>query len=197
MSQLEQRLAELRFIDGIEKVEHVRFSTGDQFWVRFIRPLDMQKLRHVVKNRGYRMVKFGGLPSKLPWTRRGSVEWCNSRHCERNQWVGRFTSSLGFEPDGIGKIAVDLHGPFQIFMAMNEDGVQLLYDYLGVKYVPPPPPPKPVVAAAKPPIPVVKPAAVPVPRPPNQAPATTPPVVAKADPTTPQTTPPEEKATTT
>ena len=196
-SQLEQRLAELRFIDGIEKVEHVRFSTGDQFWVRFIRPLDMQKLRHVVKNRGYRMVKFGGLPSKLP-RGLGEVLWNGVTHVivkEISGW-GRFTSSLGFEPDGIGKIAVDLHGPFQIFMAMNEDGVQLLYDYLGVKYVPPPPPPKPVVAAAKPPIPVVKPAAVPVPRPPNQAPATTPPVVAKADPTTPQTTPPEEKATT-
>ena len=197
MSQLEQRLAELRFIDGIEKVEHVRFSTGDQFWVRFIRPLDMQKLHHVVKNRGYRLVKFGGLPSKLP-RGLGEVLWNGVTHVivkEISGW-GKFTSSLGFEPDGIGKIAVDLHGPFQIFMAMNEDGVQLLYDYLGVKYVPPPPPPKPVVAPAKPPTPVVKPAAVPVPRPPSQAPATTPPVVAKADPTTPQTTPPEEKATT-
>lgn len=196
MSHLEQRLAELRFIDGVEKVEHVRFVTGDQFWVRFNHPLDMQKLQQIVTARGWRLIKFGGLFSKLP-RRLSEVLWDGVTYVivkEISHW-GKITSAFGFEPDGIGKIAADLHGPYQIFMAMNEDGVQLLYEYLSVKYVAPPPPPKPVVAPAKPPTPAVKPAAS-VPKPPSQAPATTPPVIAKADPTTPQATPPEEKTTT-
>ena len=154
MSHLEQRLAELRFKDGVEKVEHVRFSTGDQFWVRFNRPLDMQKVQQIVKARGCRLIKFGGLFSKLP-RRLSEVLWNGVTHVivrEISQW-GKITSTLGFEPDGIGKIADDLHGPYQIFMAMNETGVQLVYDYLGVKYAPPPPK---LVASTKPPSAVSK-----------------------------------------
>lgn len=108
-----------------------------------------------------------------------------------SEW-GRLTSSLGFEPDGIGKIAADLHGPYQIFMAMNEAGVQLLYEYLGVKYVPPPPPPKPVVTPAKPATPVAKPPAAPTSGPAGQ----TPPPAAKP-PLTPAQMPTEKKTTTT
>lgn len=149
MSQLEQRLAELRFVDGVEKVEHIQFSTGDQFWVRFNRPLDMQRLQRTARDRGCNVIKFGGILAKLP---RGLSEllWDGVTRVivkEISQW-SMFISTLGFEPDGIGKVAIDLHGPYQIFMAMNETGIQLLYDYLGVKYVPPPP--KPVVAPVKP-----------------------------------------------
>ena len=178
VSQLEQRLAELRFIDGIEKVEHVRFSTGYQFWVRFNRPLDMQKLQQIVKDRGLRLIKFGSLFSKLP-RRLSEVLWDGVTHVivtEISQW-GKITSTLGFEPDGIGKIAADLHGPYQIFMAMNETGVQLVYDYLGVKYVPPPPPPPKPVASPKPPTTVSKPPAVTPSAPAGQA--SSPPVAAK------------------
>lgn len=145
MSESEPRLAQLRFIEGIEKVEHVPYSTGDQFWVRFNHPLDMQKLRDVVNKHGCQLIKFGGLPSKLP-RRLGEVLWNGVTHVIAKNPNGfeKLTASLGFEPDGIGKIAVDLHGPYQIFIAMNEDGVRVLYDYLGVKYVPlvkPPAPP--------------------------------------------------------
>jgi hypothetical protein len=141
-------LTEIRFIYGVEKVEHVRFSTSDQLWVRFNRPLDMQKLERIVRDRGFRLIRFGGLVAKLP---RGLNEilWDGVTHVivkEISDW-GRLTSLLGFEPDGIGKIAIDLHGPNQIFMAMNESGIQLLYDYLGANYVPPP---KPTVAPVKP-----------------------------------------------
>lgn len=158
MSQLEQRLADIRFVEGVEKVEHVRFSTGDQFWVRFNRPLDMQRLERTARERGYRLIKFGGILAKLP---RGLSEllWDGVTHVilkEISDW-NKFISRLGFEPDGIGKIAIDLHGPYQIFMAMNEAGIQLLYDYLGVKYVPPPP--KPVAAPVKPPTTIPKPPA--------------------------------------
>jgi len=159
VSQLEQRLAELRFIEGVEKVEHVRFPTGDQFWVRFNNQLDMQKLQQIVRGRGYRLISFGALFSKLP-RRLSEVLWDGVTHVivkEISQW-GKITLVFGFEPDGVGKIAVDLHGPYQIFMAMNEAGVQLLYDYLGVKYTPPPPLPK--AAPPKPPPPVSKPPAL-------------------------------------
>ena len=159
-TELEHRAAELRFIDGIEKVEHVQFSTGDQFWVRFNRPLDFRKLQETVKKHDCRLIRFGGLPSKLP-RRLSEVLWDGVTHVivkDISGW-GRFTSSLGLEPDGIGKIVLDLHGPYQIFIAMNEDSVQILYDYLGVKYVPPapstklvPPVVQPANAAAKPPV---------------------------------------------
>jgi len=199
-SVLQTRLNELRFVDGIEKVEHVPYLTGDQFWVRFNRPFNFKKLNEVAKKRGYTMMKFGGLPSKLPG-RLVEVLWDGVNHVivKNPNGLVKLTASLGIEPDGVAKIATDLHGPYQIFMAMNEEGVQLLYDYLGLKYVPPPPPPpkpvvptKPAIPAAKPSAPVpttvtrpAPPAAAPsVPKPPS--PSTTP---IPTDPSTaPQTT---------
>jgi hypothetical protein len=151
LPELQHRLAELRFIDGIEKVEHVRFSTEDQFWVRFNRPIDLQKLEDIVRKRGCQLIRFGRLPSKLP-RKLSEVLWDGVTHVivrDISGW-GRFTSSLGIEPNGIGKIVLDLHGPYQIFIARNEDGVQVLYDYLGVKYVPPAPSTKPVLPVAQP-----------------------------------------------
>jgi hypothetical protein len=195
VSQLEQRLSELRFVDGVEKVEHVRFSTGDQFWVRFNRPLDMQKLQQTVTDRGYRLIKFGGLISKLP-RRLGEVLWNGVTHVivkEISQW-GRLASFLGFEPDGIGKIAIDLHGPYQIFIAMNEAGIQVVYDYLGVKYVPPPPPPpKPTVAPVKSTTTIPNPPAA-TPGPAGQPPS--PPITAKSSVPVSQTPSTEKKGTT-
>lgn len=177
---LQSRLNELRFIDGIEKVEHVPYSTGDQFWVRFNHPLDFKKLAELSKKRGYTMMKFGGLPSKLPG-RLVEVLWDGVNHIivKKLNGLTKLTSSLGIEPEGVAKIATDLHGPYQIFMAMNEEGVQILYDYLELKYVPPPPPPpkpvvpaKPAIPAAKPPTPAPTPGAVPTPTtPPVQKPA--------------------------
>jgi hypothetical protein len=159
-SVLQTRLNELRFVDGIEKVEHVPYPTGDQFWVRFSRPLDFKKLNELAKKRGYTMMKFGGLPSKLPG-RLVEVLWDGVNHVvvKNPNGLVKLTASLGIEPDGIAKIATDLHGPYQIFMAMNEEGVQLLYDYLGLKYTPPPPPPPKPVVPAKPAVPAAKPAA--------------------------------------
>jgi len=189
VSQLEQRLPELRFIEGVEKVEHIRFPTGDQFWVRFNKQLDMQKLQQIVSDRGYRLVSFGALFSKLP-RRLSEVLWDGVTHVivkEISQW-GKITSVFGFEPDGIAKIAVDLHGPYQIFMAMNEGGVQLVYDYLGVKYAPLPPPP-PKAAPPKPSPTVSKAPAVSPPPAPKPSPATVPKPVAPAP------TPPEKTAT--
>jgi hypothetical protein len=141
VGDLERRLAELRFVDGIEKVEHVPYPTGDQFWVRFNRPLDIGKLEDIVKKHNCLMVRFANLRSKLP---RGLAEMLSDgvTHVIAKKMSGwsRFTSSLGFEPGGIAKIANDMHGHYQIFMATEEEGVQLLYEYLGLKYVPPAPP---------------------------------------------------------
>ena len=161
VGDLERRLVELRFIEGIEKVEHVPFSTGDQFWVRFNRPLDLGKLDGIVKKHGYVMVRFAKLPSTLP---RGLAEmlWDGVTHVVVKKTSGwsKFTSFLGFEPEGITKIANDLHGKYQIFMATQEEGVQMLYEYLGLKYTPPAPPPlvpelKPATPATARPTPAV------------------------------------------
>jgi hypothetical protein len=151
----------------------------------------MQKLERTARDRGYRFVRFGGFLARLP---RGLSEvlWDGVTHVivqEISQW-SKFTSTLGFEPDGIGKIAIDLHGPYQIFMAMNEAGIQLLYDYLGVKYVPPSPP-KPIVGPVKPASMVPKPSTA------TSEPASktqSPPVGAKTS-ATPAETPPPEKVT--
>ena len=178
VGDLERRLVELRFIEGIEKVEHVPYSSGDQFWVRFNRPLEFEKLDNLVRKHGYLMVRFANLPSKLP---RGLAEmlWDGVTHVIAKKISGfsKFTSFFGFEPEGIAKIANDLHGKYQIFMATQEEGVQLLYEYLGLKYTLPAPPPP--VVQSKPPAPAAARQTPPAPKAP--APATPPP--AKPQPT--------------
>jgi hypothetical protein len=148
----------LRFLDGIEKVEHVPFLTGDQFWTRFNRPIDMKKLQDVITKHDYQLIRFGRFPSKLP-RKLTEVLWDGVTHVivKKTGGWGKLTSSLGFEPDGIAKIVMDLHGPYSIFIAMNEDGVHVLYDYLGVKYVPPAPPTPKAIAPSNPPAPTAKP----------------------------------------
>lgn len=172
IANLEQRLNELRFLEGIEKVEHVPYTTSDQFWVRFNGSFDLGKLGDIVKKHDYRLVEFAGIPSKLP---RGLAElvWDGVTHVIVKKISGwsEFTSKLGFEPDGMAKLAIDLHGPYRIFIATEEAGIQLLYEYLGLKYVPPPPPaPKPTPAAKPAAPPAAKPAQPTTPRP--AAPAT-------------------------
>jgi hypothetical protein len=159
VADLERRVDELRFIDGIEKVEHVPYTTGDQFWVRFNQPLDLMKLDEIARKHGLIMVKFASLPSRLP---RGLAEMLSDgvTHIITKRISGwsRFTSKLGFEPDGIAKLAVDLHGPYRVFMTTDEQGIHLLYDYLGLNYTPPTPP------VQKPATPI-KPTASPPPKP--------------------------------
>jgi hypothetical protein len=179
IADLERRINELRFIDGVEKVEHVPYQTGDQFWVRFNRPLDLKKLGEIVKKHGYEMVEFASILSKLP---RGLAEllWDGVTHVITKRISGwsKFTSNLGFEPDGIAKLAVDLHGPYQIFIANEEEGIQLVYEYLDLKYVPPAPaPPKPSAPVK----PVTPPVAKPVqPTPPQPTAPTTPSTVGQS-----------------
>ena len=152
VADLQRRLVELRFVNGIEKVEHVPFPTGDQFWVHFNRPIDFGKLETIARKHGCFVVEFGGLPSKLS---RGLAEMLTDgiTHIITKKVTGwmKFTASLGSEPDGIAKIATDLHGPYEIFIATEEEGIQILYEYLGLQYTPP----EPVKPAApiKPPMP--------------------------------------------
>jgi hypothetical protein len=169
VEDFQRRVTELRFVEGIEKVEHVDYATGDEFWVRFNRPLDLKELRDIAGKHGAALVKFGGLPSKLPRPL-AEILWDGVGHVITKKIGGwsKFTASLGFEPDGIAKIATDAHGPYQIFIATQEEGVQILYEYLGVEYVAPakpvaPPPKAPTVAVAK--------TTPPAPKPPPATPA--------------------------
>ena len=187
VGDFQRRVLELRFVDGIEKVEHVPYPSNDEFWVRFNRHLDMKKLEELAKKHGATLVKFGGLPAKLPRPL-AEILWDGVSYVIAKNIGGwtKFTASLGFEPDGIAKIAADSHGPYQIFIATQEEGVQILYEYLGLKYVPPsPPPPKPA-APTKPPLPPATKPAMPAPKP--TAPAT-PPAASPALPA--PTTPPK------
>jgi hypothetical protein len=167
VDDFQRRLVELRFVEGVEKVEHVPYSTGDEFWVRFNRQLDLKKFESIAEKHGFIMVKFGAVPSKLPRAL-AEVLWDGVNYVMTKKISGwtKFTASLGFEPDGIAKIATDAHGPYQIFISTQEEGVQILYEYLDLKYVPPAPPPKPVsqpkspvAATAKPAPPTPKPIA--------------------------------------
>ena len=191
VDDLQRRLVELRFVEGIEKVEHVPYPTGDQFWVRFNSKLDFGKFEDIAKKHGCVMVSFASLPSKLPRPI-AEIVWNGVSHVITKSISGwtKFTASFGFEPDGIAKIATDLHGPYQIYISMQEEGVQILYEYLGLKYIPPAPPPKPV-SPAKPAVPAaVKPSPT-TPRP--VAPPT--PVTAKpSPPTQPSQANPPQKA---
>jgi hypothetical protein len=152
VDEFQRRVTELRFVDGIEKVEHVPYPNGDEFWVRFNRRLDIRQIEEIAKKHGASLVKFGGLPSKLPRPL-AEILWDGVSYVIVKKISGwtKFAASLGFEPDGIAKIAADAHGPYQIFIGTQEESVQILYEYLGLKYVPPAPPPKPA-APAKPPV---------------------------------------------
>jgi hypothetical protein len=152
VGDLQRRLVELRFVEGVEKVEHVRYPTGDEFWVRFNHPLNIRQLEDITKKNGAAMVKFGGLPSKFPRPL-AELLWDGVSYVitKNAGGLGKFAAFLGFEPDGIGKIVTDAHGPYQIFIAREETGIKILYEYLGLKYVAPAPPPQPV-APAKPPV---------------------------------------------
>ena len=194
IADLQRRIVELRFVAGIEKAEHVPFPTGDQFWVRFDHSMDLGKLEDIVTKHGCFIVKFAGLPSKLP---RGLSEmlWDGVTHVITRRvsgWV-KFTASLGSEPDGIAKIVTDMHGPYEIFMATEEEGIKILYEYLGLQYSPPEPP-KPVTPIKPPVLTTAK----PIPAAPSSAtpkPQTTAqpvqPVQALA-PQAPQATPPQQ-----
>jgi len=165
VGDFQRRVAELRFLEGVEKVEHVPYTAGDEFWVRFNNRLDMNRLKGISDKHGYAIVKFGGLPSKLPRPL-AEILWDGVSYVitRKGSGLAKFTSSLGLEPDGIAKIVSDAHGPYQIYITRQEDGVQILYEYLGLKYTPPaPPPPKP--APAKPVAAIVAKPAAPVPKP--------------------------------
>lgn len=199
VDDLQRRLVELRFVDGIEKVEHVPYSTGDQFWVRFNSKLDFGKFEDISKKHGYVMVSFASLPAKLPRPI-AEILWNGISHVITKNISGwtKFTANFGFEPEGIAKIATDLHGPYEIFITTQEEGVQILYEYLGLKYTAPTPPTKAVAPPKAPtPAPVSKPAS-PAPRPVTPpvasvpAPAAAKPVQAASPPATaatPQTIP--------
>ena len=175
VDDFQRRVGELRYVDGVEKVEHVPYPTGDEFWVRFNRPFDRRRLEDLAKKHGWTVIRFGGLPSKLPRPI-GELIWdgVDLVIATRISGWAKFRSSLGFEPDGIAKIAQDAHGPYQIFIATQEQGVQLLYEYLGLKYIAPAPPPKPVpkpqAAAPAKPAPAAPKPTVPAPASPVAAP---------------------------
>ena len=159
VEDFQRRVTELRFFDGVEKVEHVQYAAVDEFWVRFNNTLDLKKLREIAKKHGAVMEKFGGLPAKLPRPL-AELLWDGVSYVITKKIDGwaKFTAPLGFEPEGIAKIVNDAHGPYQIFIATQEEGVQILYEYLGLKYTPPAPSqpvasPKPPVAATVKPAP--------------------------------------------
>ena len=190
VDDLQRRLVELRFVEGIEKVEHVPYPTGDQFWVRFNTKLDFGKFGDLAKKHGCVMVRFASLPSKLPRPI-AEILWDGISHVITKNSSGwtKFTASLGFEPDGIAKIATDLHGPYQIYISTQEEGIQILYEYLGLKYVPPAPPPKPVTPVR----PAASTAVKPSPTPPRPAATPTPATAKPAAPTqASQAQPPQE-----
>jgi len=152
IGDLQRRASELRFLGGIEKVEHVPYPAGDEFWVRFNGPLDQGKLSQIVKAHNFEIIRFASIPSRLP-KKLAEIVWNGVTWIIAPKMTGwqKFKSALGFEPNGTAKVAVDLHTGEPIFIARDEEGIKLLYEYLGVKYVAPAPsPPKPATPATKP-----------------------------------------------
>ena len=133
----ERRINELRFLKGIEKVEHVRFPDRDEFWIRFSQPIDLHRLAGVANEYHYEVVKFGGLPSKLP-SRLSELLWNGVSYVILRQigFRGLLASFLGSEPEGVAKVVKDLHSNNHIFITSTEEGVSILYAYLGLTYSP-------------------------------------------------------------
>ena len=140
VEDVERRINELRFLDGVEKVEHVPYSDRDEFWVRFNHTIDLRKLAKVVSEHRYELVKFGSFPSKLPGKLDGLM-WNGVAYVilRRIGFVGLLAAFFGSEPQGVAKIVKDLQTSQPIFVTTNEEGVRILYDYLGLKYTPPAP----------------------------------------------------------
>ena len=141
----ERRINEIRYVDGIEKAEHVQFPDRDEFWVRFTQSMNLRRLTRVANGYHYEVVKFGGLPSFLP-SRLGELLWDGVSYVilRRIGFRGLFASLLGSEPDGVAKVVKDLHSSQDIFITSNEEGVKILYAYLGLNYSTPTPPQRPV-----------------------------------------------------
>ena len=139
----ERRINELRFVAGVEKAEHVQFPDRDEFWVRFIDPIDLRRLVRVANEYHYEVVKFGGLPSKLP-SRLGELLWNGVSYVivRRIGFRGLLASFLGSEPEGVAKVVKDLSSSQDIFVTSSEDGIEVLYAYLGLSYSPPNPAPR-------------------------------------------------------
>jgi len=140
VEELDRRIHELRFLAGIEKVEHVPYPTGDELWVRFNESMDMRKLGTALDEDHYELVRFGGLPSKLP-SKLGELLWDGVSYviAKRVGFLGLLTSLFGFEPTGVATIVKDMHSSQPIYITANEEGVKILYHYLGAKYTPPSP----------------------------------------------------------
>ena len=133
-----RRIQELRFLPGIEKAEHVPYPTGNEFWVRFNRSIDMRRLGEVLGRGRYELVKFGSIPSKLP-LKLSEPLWNGISYVIVRDigFIGLLASLFGKEPDGVATIAKDAHSGQPIFITSNEEGMKILYEYLGVKYSPP------------------------------------------------------------
>lgn len=178
----------LRAEPTIRRVEYVKYPDGNEYWIALQegRRLDMTRIEAVVRKNGFRLARFGSLPSKLP---KGLSElvWNGVTHVILKDFAGmdKLKGFLGFEPEGIARIAEWGHGPYQLYASRTWEGLKILFEYLGLEMPEPPPPPAPptpTTAPAKPqvaPRPVA-PAAAPKPAPqssaarPAQASGTTP-----------------------
>jgi hypothetical protein len=152
----DEHVSILRAEPIVRRVEYVKYPQGNEYWVTFRedRRLDMRRFERIVNKHDYRIIRFGGLPSKLP---KGFSEllWNGVTHVVVKEISGldKLKAVLGFEPEGIARIAEWGHGHYQIFGAGTWEGLKILFDYLDLEMPMPPPAPAPPKPAAAPPRP--------------------------------------------
>lgn len=129
-ADVEARIAELRGRPEVRRAELVRYPSGVQFWVVFRNAIDIDRLRKAAGKFGYTVVRFASLPSKLP-RNLAEILWDGVCYVivKEYTWFDKIKSFFGAEPEGIAKIAEDLHHPDQIYIARNEEGMQILLEY--------------------------------------------------------------------
>lgn len=163
----------LRAEPSVRRVEYVKYAGGNECWVSLHenRRLDMKRLESITAKHGFRIVRFGTLPSKLP-RGLGELLWNGVTHVILSEFgaLDKLKSSLGFEPEGIARIAEWAHGPYQLFAARTWEGMRILFDYLDIEMPPPPvapQSPKPATAPPGPSAPAkpMTPTSTPAPRP--------------------------------
>lgn len=129
----ERILEKISFDRRIKRADHVRYRGEDQIWATFRDKIDIKALEKIAAEAKFKVVTFGSIPSKLPKSL-SEIVWNGVTHIITESYgsVDKLKSFLGFEPEGVAKIAVDSHGPEQTYIARTPEALRILMEYLGL-----------------------------------------------------------------
>lgn len=120
---------ELRRLPGVKDIDIVAFPSGKELWVILSDTINIDKLRTASASSGYKVVKSGWLPSKLPRSLAEMI-WDGTTHVVTKHPHGwkKLISTLGSRP--VVEIARDLATGDTVYHINDSDGLAILREYL-------------------------------------------------------------------